>query len=112
MVGIDTELFGSLNARALLHEQPPCGPTESDMQDPETIMGSWTAARFSTKESRNRFLRAVSKLPIGKVEGAAMPQEACAALVRWRPGHFLQLNDIAYAHGGRIILPATARVHH
>ena len=31
-----------------------------------------------------------------------MPDENRGALVRWRPGQFLGLNDIAYAHGGRI----------
>jgi hypothetical protein len=75
-------------------------------------MGSWTPTRFSTKQARDRFLRAVARLPVDEVEGTAMPGEARAALVRWHPGHFLGLNDLAYAHGGRIILPATARIHH
>jgi len=28
------------------------------------------------------------------------------ALVRWRPGQFLRLNDTAYAHGGKIVVTA------
>jgi hypothetical protein len=35
-----------------------------------------------------------------------MLDEVRGALVRWRPGHFLGLNDIAYAHGGRIVVSA------
>jgi hypothetical protein len=33
-----------------------------------------------------------------------MLDEVRGALVRWRPGQFLRLNDIAYAHGGRIVV--------
>jgi hypothetical protein len=29
-----------------------------------------------------------------------------SAMIRWRPGQFLGLNDIAYAHGGRIAVTA------
>ena len=36
------------------------------------------------------------------VEAKAMPGVASGAWVRWRPGRFLSLNDVAYAHGGRI----------
>jgi hypothetical protein len=36
-----------------------------------------------------------------------MPDESKGAMVRWRPGYFLDLNDIAYAHGGRIVIPST-----
>ncbi len=31
-----------------------------------------------------------------------MYNECCGASVRWRPGKFLGLNDVAYAHGGKI----------
>ncbi len=31
-----------------------------------------------------------------------MDDEGRGALVRWRPGKFLGLNDVAYAHGGKI----------
>ncbi len=38
-----------------------------------------------------------------------MIDEVRGALVRWRPGQFLGLNDIAYAHGGRIVVTAGRR---
>jgi hypothetical protein len=41
-------------------------------------------------------------LPANNVEAEPMPNERLSALVRWRPGHFLGLNDIAYSLGGRI----------
>jgi hypothetical protein len=33
-----------------------------------------------------------------------MPHDGLGAQVRWRPGRFLRLNDVAYAHGGRIVV--------
>jgi hypothetical protein len=38
-----------------------------------------------------------------------MPNEGLAAQVRWRPQRFLGLNDIAYAHGGRIVVTMVRR---
>jgi hypothetical protein len=71
----------------------------------------WAAARFQTEEARDRFLRAVATRPTNEVEGEPMPDEDRAARVRWRPGHFLGLNDVAYAHGGRIMVAAIGRHH-
>ena len=68
---------------------------------------SWSAARFQTEEARNQFLCAVETQESSEVDVAPMPDESRAALVRWRPGHFLDLNDIAYSHGGRIIVTLT-----
>ena len=62
----------------------------------------WTAAHFQTQETRDRFLRDAALLQTSDVEVEPMPDESRGALVRWRPGKFLGLNDIAYAHGGRI----------
>ena len=79
------------------------------MHVPETEMGPWTPARFPSSAARDRFLNAVAGLQITEVEGAVMPNEARAALVRWRPGHFLGLNDIAYSLGGRILVDMSKR---
>ena len=62
----------------------------------------WTTARFQTQEARDRFLRVAATLPADDVEVEPIHGESRAALVRWRPGKFLGLNDVAYACGGRI----------
>jgi hypothetical protein len=69
----------------------------------------WTSAHFPSQEIRDRFLIAAAALAAQDVEVEPMPDEVRGALVRWRPGQFLRLNDIAYAHGGRINVDA-ARV--
>jgi hypothetical protein len=66
----------------------------------------WTAAYFQTQEIRDRFLHVAATLPARDVEAEPMLDEIRGALVRWRPGQFLGLNDIAYAHGGRIVVTA------
>jgi len=71
--------------------------------------GPWSSARFHTVEARDRFLSVVATQQTTEVEVTPMPHEGHAALVRWRPGQFLGLNDVAYANGGRIILPAMRR---
>ena len=62
----------------------------------------WTTACFQTEEARDRFLRVAATLPASDVEVKPMHDESRRAAVRWRPGKFLGLNDVAYAHGGRI----------
>ncbi len=62
----------------------------------------WTAAHFQTQESRDRFLFDAAALPARDVEVEPMVDDVRGALVRWRPGKFLDLNDVAYAHGGKI----------
>ncbi|MBZ5640591.1 MAG: hypothetical protein LAO51_17785 [Acidobacteriia bacterium] len=69
----------------------------------------WTAARFQSEEARDRFLSGVTALENTEVEAKSMPEESRGAWLRWRPGQFLGLNDVAYANGGRIILPAARR---
>ena len=76
---------------------------------PSAAFVPWTAAHFPTPEIRDRFLRVAATLPVGDVEAEAMPSQIRAALVRWRPGQFLRLNDVAYAHGGRIIITEDRR---
>jgi len=67
----------------------------------------WTAARFQTEEARDRFLSVVTTRQVSEIEVEPMRDEGRGAWVRWRPGQFLGLNDVAYAHGGRIVLTVT-----
>lgn len=69
----------------------------------------WTTARFQTEEARDRFLGVVATRSTNEVEGEPMPDEGRGARVRWRPGQFLGLNDVAYTHGGRITVAASGR---
>jgi hypothetical protein len=69
----------------------------------------WTTARFQTQETRDLFLRVAATLEASDVEVEPMPNESRGAMVRWRPGKFLGLNDVAYAHGGRIVLALAQR---
>ncbi len=63
----------------------------------------WTAAHFPPPEIRDRFLLlGAATRPAGDVEVKPMRHEVRGALVRWRPGNFLGLNDVAFAHGGKI----------
>ncbi len=64
----------------------------------------WTTASFQTQEARDRFLHVAATLPASDVEVMPMHGDRRGAAVRWRPGKFLGLNDIAYAHGGRIVV--------
>jgi len=67
----------------------------------------WTGAHFQTQELRDRFLLLVAaKLSVHDVEVEPMADEVRGAMVRWRPGNFLDLNDVVHAHGGRIVLAA------
>ena len=77
------------------------------MYVPLAELGPWTAARFQSQEARDRFLHVVTTRQTSEVdvEVKPMPDEGRGALVRWRPGQFLGLNDVAYAHGGRITVP-------
>lgn len=68
-----------------------------------TAFTPWTTAHFQTQAIRDRFVDDAATLSAGDVEVEPMLDEVRGALVRWRPGQFLRLNDIAYAHGGRII---------
>ena len=75
---------------------------------PSAAFVPWTAVHFHTSEIRDRFLSVAAALPVGEVEAEPMPAQIRVALVRWRPGQFLRLNDIAYAHGGRIVVTASS----
>lgn len=79
------------------------------MPTPLASFVGWSAARFQTEAARNQFLSVVSTQHSSGVEVEPMPDESRAAAVRWRPGRFLALNDVAYAHGGRILVSANQR---
>ncbi len=77
--------------------------TRKSVPIPLTTFVPWTTAHFQTQESRDQFLLLVATtLPAGDVEVEPMVDEVRGALVRWRSGKFLGLNDVAYAYGGRI----------
>jgi hypothetical protein len=63
-----------------------------------------TPAHFPNQAARYEFLRAVAMTADSAWLAEPMPGDDRGALVRWRPGGFLRLNDLAYAHGGRIVV--------
>jgi hypothetical protein len=77
--------------------------------DPSHDWGPLTTARFQTQDARDQFLRSVANTQDGDWVVAAMPDDGRGAQVRWHPGQFLGLNDIAYAHGGRIVVTIVRR---
>ena len=64
--------------------------------------GPWTPANFQSEGARDQFLDTVAKTDDCGWNAEAMPHDAKSAQVRWLPGKFLRLNDLAYSHGGRI----------
>jgi hypothetical protein len=62
----------------------------------------WTSVRFHSEEARDRFLHLAARVSVSDIEVLPMLEECCGALVRWRPGQFLAVNDVAYSQGGRI----------
>lgn len=69
-----------------------------------TDWGPWTAARFQNESARNDFLCSVADTAETGWGAEAMNADGRGAQVRWRRGGFLRLNDVAYAHGGRIVV--------
>ena len=66
--------------------------------------GRWTDAHFQSREARDRFLTSVAAAGDAGWAAEATPGDGRAAQVRWRPGQFLRLNDMAYTCGGRILV--------
>jgi len=66
--------------------------------------GPWTAARFPDENSRDEFLTSVAHAEDDGWGAEAMPADGRGAHVRWHLGQFLRLNDVAYVHGGRIVV--------
>ena len=74
--------------------------------------GDWvspTVARFPDQQSRDRFLRSVEAGKDNAWEVTPIADDGRAASVRWREGHFLRLNDMAYAQHGRIVVTVLRR---
>ena len=76
------------------------------MGGPSIEWGRWTAARFQTEDARDRFVCSVANHQDDGWGAEVMPDDGLGAHVRWRPGRFLGLNDMAYVHGGRIVVIA------
>ena len=66
--------------------------------------GPWAQARFHTPDARDQFLDSVAHTDDSGWGAEAIVEDECGARVRWRRGYFLRLNDLAYAHGGRIVI--------
>ena len=64
----------------------------------------WSVARFQTEDARDGFVCSVANSQEGGWGAEAMPDDGLGAQVRWRPGRFSRLNDVAYAYGGRIVV--------
>jgi hypothetical protein len=69
----------------------------------------WTAARFQTEDARDGFVCTVANAHDGGWAAEVMPDDGLGAQVRWRPGRFSGLNDVAYSHGGRIVVNVKQR---
>ena len=76
---------------------------------PAVDWGPWASAHFQTEDARDGFVGSVAKTGDGGWDAQVMPHDRLGAQVRWRPGRFLRLNDVAYAHGGRIVVTVTMR---
>ena len=77
---------------------------------PSIDWGPWVAARFQTRDGRDGFVCSVADTPDGGWDAEVMPGDSLGAQVRWRPGRFLRLNDVAYSHGGRIVVKVKQRL--
>jgi hypothetical protein len=71
---------------------------------PSIDWGPWAAARFQTEDARDGFVCSVADTQDGGWDAEVIPGDGLGAHVRWRPGRFLRLNDVAYSHGGRIVI--------
>ena len=69
----------------------------------------WSAAHFLNREARDLFLSAVATNENNEWEAKPELDDDLGALVRWRPGRFLRLNDLAFSHHGRIVFTVGPR---
>jgi hypothetical protein len=74
--------------------------------------GGWaapTVARFPDQQARDGFLRSVAARDDSGWDVKPADDDDRAAWVRWREGHFLGLNDMAYAQHGCIKVTVVRR---
>jgi hypothetical protein len=74
--------------------------------------GGWaapTVARFPDQRSRDGFVCSVAASKDSAWEVKPSAGDGRVAWVHWRAGHFLSLNDLAYAHHGRIQVTVVRR---
>jgi hypothetical protein len=64
----------------------------------------WAVARFQTEDARDGFVCSVAGAQNSAWDAEVMLDDGLGARVRWRPGRFSRLNDVAYAYGGRIVV--------
>src|ERR1700675_4870867 len=83
--------------------------TRAMKKRPNADWATPTVARFPDEESRDGFLRLVAACEGGAFDVKPIVDDARGASVRWRLGHFLVLNDMAYAAHGRFTLIAARR---
>ena len=76
---------------------------------PSIDWGGWSAAHFSNREARDKFLSAVANNVDDEWEAKPELDDDLSACVRWRPGRFLRLNDLAFSYRGRIVFTVGPR---
>jgi hypothetical protein len=79
------------------------------MGDPTGGWAAPTVARFPDQQARDGFLRSVAASEDSAWEVKPVADDGRVAWVRWRAGHFLSLNDMAYAQRGRIEVTVVRR---
>ena len=94
---------GGILRFVLPHPKTPVAKERTDDWVP------WTVAYFPGRVSRDAFLESVERARNAAWAVQADPDDFKVARVRWRPNHFLGLNDRAHAHHGRIIVAIASR---
>jgi hypothetical protein len=84
-------------------------PKKAATGDPTGGWAAPTVARFPDQHHRDGFLRSVEASQDSAWEVKAVGDDAQVAWVRWRQGHFLSLNDLAYAAHGSIQVTVVRR---
>ena len=78
--------------------------TRSFAEEDASTWGPWAPVHFQSEAARDDFLVSVAGRADSDWSAEAVATDGGGAQVRWRRGSFLRLNDVAYAHGGRIVI--------